>query len=97
MAFLARALRFLFWVVLLTWGLSLLRRFLRQLARPPVRDSDVGTDAAGQKLVRDPVCGMHIAPALALTAQNGPDTLYFCTPECRDKFFRDTKKFAANA
>lgn len=100
MAFLGRVIRFLFWVVVLTWGLSLLRRFLRAVGSGPARrarDIDVPNDAVTQKLVRDPVCGMHIAPSLALIEKNGRETLYFCSAECHDKYLSDTKRFAANA
>ena len=99
MAFLARLLRFLFWVVLLTWGVSLLRRFLSQFGstqpRSP-RDFDVPNDTVTQRLVRDPVCGMHIAPGLALSVKNAGQAVHFCSPECRDKYLQDCNKFAAN-
>lgn len=100
MTFIVRLLRFLFWVVVLTWGLSLLRRFLRAVGSRPAqgsRDLDVPTDAVTQKLVRDPVCGIHIAPSLALTEKSGGETLYFCSAECRDKYLKDSRKSAANA
>lgn len=35
------------------------------------------------KLVRDPVCGMFVVRAKALTAAAGGDTKYFCSEKCR--------------
>jgi YHS domain-containing protein len=100
MTFIARLLRYLFWVVVVTWTVSLLRRLVHQMgaghesANP---DIDVPSDAVSQKLVRDPICGMHIAASLALMAKQGGENVYFCSPECRDKYFEGTGKFAANA
>jgi YHS domain-containing protein len=35
------------------------------------------------KLVRDPVCGVFVVPAKALTAGSGESTKYFCSEKCR--------------
>ena len=35
------------------------------------------------KLVRDPVCGVFVAPTTALTARAGGETAYFCSERCR--------------
>ena len=40
------------------------------------------------KLVRDPVCGMFVAPAHALTAVSGRETAYFCSEKCRQAWQR---------
>ena len=45
-------------------------------------------DAPPVKLVRDPVCGTHVAPRSALTLTSGGTTHYFCSEECRAKFGR---------
>lgn len=58
---------------------------------------DVPNDEVTQKLVRDPVCGMHIAEGLSLPLKQGKETLYFCSTECRDKYLSENQKFAANA
>ena len=34
-------------------------------------------------LVRDPVCGMFVVRAKALTAAAGSETMYFCSDKCR--------------
>lgn len=99
MTFIARVLRFLFWVAVLSWSVSLLRRLVNHMGAqaPSNRDIEVPSDSFSQKLVRDPVCGMHLAPGLALAVKQGGETVHFCSPECRDKYLRDTQKFAANA
>lgn len=100
MTFLARLLRYLFWVAVVSWTVALLRRLVNQMgaAHPDARpnaDVDVPNNAVTQKLVRDPVCGMHIAPGLALQLKQGGEEVYFCSPECRDKYASE-QKFAAN-
>ena len=38
------------------------------------------------RLVRDPVCGMHVSPAASVTLAIGTTTHYFCSEACRDRF-----------
>jgi YHS domain-containing protein len=100
MTFIVRMLRYLFWVVVVTWTLSLLRRLVGQMssgAPQSKRDMDVPSDAVTRKLVRDPVCGMHISEGLALPLGQGADTVFFCSAECREKYLSQTRKHAANA
>ena len=100
MTFIGRILRFLFWVLIVSWSLSLLRRFLGSVLSPGSRSSepiDVPSNAVSRKLVRDPVCGMHIAENLALMEHSGGASVYFCSEGCRNKFLGEPKKFAANA
>ncbi len=40
------------------------------------------------KLVRDPVCGTHVAPRTALSVTADDTTHYFCSEKCRDEFRR---------
>lgn len=101
MEFLVRMLRYLFWVAVVWWAASILRRLVNHMgegagnSRNPYMD--VPNDAVTQKLVRDPVCGMHIAEGLALPLKQGNEVLYFCSAECRDKYLSENRKFAANA
>lgn len=41
---------------------------------------------AGVGLVRDPVCGVYVVPAKALTAGAGRSTKYFCSEKCRTEW-----------
>ena len=99
MAIIVRMLRYLFWVVVVCWTYALLRRLLGQMAAGDRRSRpgmDVPNDAVTQKLVRDPVCGMHVAEGLALPLKQGAETLFFCSAECRDKFLSQRRNIAAN-
>ena len=40
------------------------------------------------RLVRDPVCGTHVAPAASLSLSAGGTTHYFCSEKCRSEFRR---------
>jgi YHS domain-containing protein len=44
------------------------------------------SQAPAVKLVRDPVCGTHVAQRPALSVTAGGTTHYFCSEECRAKF-----------
>jgi len=99
MTFIGRILRFLFWVILVSWSLSLLRRLVNRMGAASTNRNeplDVPKDVVARKLVRDPVCGMHLAENLALAEPSGGQTFYFCSHECRKKFLGESKKFAAN-
>ena len=37
-------------------------------------------------MVRDPVCGMFVAPGSALTSGTGSGTRYFCSEKCRQEY-----------
>ena len=99
-------MRFLILLVVLFWAVGLLlravRRLLRGLLSPPAAGNRPAADqgqntAIARRLVRDPVCGMHIAPGLALSVNDGGEMVHFCSPECRDKYLGGRNKFAANA
>jgi YHS domain-containing protein len=40
----------------------------------------------GVKLVRDPVCGVYVAPSRALVARSAGETAYFCSEKCRTEW-----------
>jgi YHS domain-containing protein len=97
--FLVRILRFLFWLLVLSWTVSTLRRIVARMGQgaAPGGPSLHGTgEAASEKLVRDPVCGMHVAEGLALPLREGTEILHFCSTECRDKYLSQARKFAAH-
>jgi YHS domain-containing protein len=95
MSFFSRVVRFLFWLLVLSWGVKLLRYVLawtmRRATGPPARE---GVDVAGtseavglaRRLVRDPVCGVHVAEVLAIPLREGTATLHFCSIACRDQY-----------
>ena len=104
MAFLARVARFLFWLLVVSWSVWLLRRIfarvLQNAAPAPQHQSEISTGAqtpgAARRLVRDPVCGMHVDETLSIPLREGGELLHFCSIACRDAYAGGTKKFAAN-
>jgi YHS domain-containing protein len=104
MNFLARILRFLFWLLVLSWGVRLLRRVVGGMLRdqtgpaPQTTDGSAGISApaAARRLVRDPVCGMHVDETRSIPLREDGELLHFCSPACRDAYAANTKKFAAN-
>jgi YHS domain-containing protein len=100
MTFIARMLKYLFWFLVVSSTVWMLRRVVGKMAsgaagpQPPV---DVPNNAVGQKLVRDPVCGMHVAEGLALPLKQGSETVHFCSAECRDKYLNGERKLSASA
>ena len=101
----ARVARFLFWLLFVSWSVWLLRQLfgwlLRQVAAqaqpaagaPPPEQ----TSAASRRLVRDPVCGVHVDETLSIPLREGGELLHFCSPACRDAYAVNVRKLAANA
>src|SRR5271169_1494465 len=115
MNFLARIFRFLFWLLILSWSVALLRRALAWMLRgamPAQTEQDAGGAAAGagvgsescdpqsgvaaRRLVRDPICGMHVAEVLAVPLRESGELVHFCSVACRDKYVNSTQRMAAN-
>ncbi|MEQ1353631.1 MAG: hypothetical protein ABLT11_06405 [Candidatus Acidiferrum sp.] len=103
MNFFARIIRFLFWVVIFSWGFRLIGRLLSNWLRnapaqePAELARDPHTPQAARLLVRDPVCGVHLAEVLAIPLRENGEVLHFCSPACRDAYLGSSRKVAANA
>jgi YHS domain-containing protein len=100
MTFLARILRYLFWLLVISWSAAILRRIVGQMViggNQTKQDVDVPNDAVNHKLVRDPVCGLHVAEGLALPLMQGSEVVHFCSAECREKYLSKSQKFSASA
>src|SRR5256884_9714804 len=101
---LARIVRFLFWLLVVSWGFRLLSRIVGVLFRdqnipaPRTADASAGipAPAAARRLVRDPVCGMHVDETLSIPMREGDEILHFCSLACRDAYVVSSKKFAAH-
>jgi len=104
MSFLARVVRFLFWLLVLSWGLRLLRHIVGAMVRknqglaPKSTDSADGipTASTARRLVRDPVCGLHVDETRSIPLREGDELVHFCSPACRDAYAGNVRKFAAN-
>lgn len=42
--------------------------------------------AQGVHMERDPVCGTFVVPDSALSIADGRSRVYFCSPDCRDRY-----------
>lgn len=104
MGFFARIARFLFWLFVASWGIWLLRRLLNRVSQNAMAGSDAQADGAfasrrqvtTRRLVRDPVCGMHIDKTLSIPSREGNERLHFCSIACRDAYRAQVKKLAAS-
>jgi YHS domain-containing protein len=102
MGFFSRLIRFVFWVLIVTWVVKLLGRLMRGGSRQEPAPGASGAAAedqarSGKRLVRDPICGMHMAEELALPMGANGETQYFCSEECRAKYESSILRRAANA
>lgn len=100
MTILARIVRYIFWVLVVSWSVALLRGIVNRMGRGAENSNPIGdaaNETAARKLVRDPVCGMHIAEVLALPLRQEGELVHFCSTECRDKYISATQKIVANA
>jgi hypothetical protein len=109
MSFLFRVLRFLFWLLVLSWAARLLQNLVARMMRraaPPMPPNGVDVAARSEavglarRLVRDPFCGVHVAQVLAIPLRDGGETLHFCSVNCRDEYARrrslQQERLAAN-
>ena len=105
--FLARIFRFLFWLLVVSWSVALLRRVLAWMlpGAMPAAQTDQHVAAAGsaadagvaaRRLVRDPVCGMHVAEVLAVPLRESGELVHFCSLACRDKYVNGRQRMLAN-
>ena len=104
MTFLARFVRFLFWLLVASWALWLVRSFVGWMFRNATtrgqtsRETSTPLDGGplGRRLVRDPICGMHVDETLSIPFRDEGELFHFCSLACRDAYAESTKKFAAN-
>src|ERR1700722_3266702 len=101
MGFFARLIRLVFWVLIVSWVTQILARLFggrNQPATPQANSAGAEQPAIGRKrLVKDPVCGMHLAEELGLPVNANGQTQYFCSPECRANYETGVLPRAANA
>jgi len=103
MNFLARVFRFVFWLVIVSWSVTVLRRIVAWMLRgattngvqPEAAQGTTEMPTTARRLVRDPVCGVHIAEVLAIPLREGGEVVHFCSTACRDQYVGN-RKIAAN-
>ena len=103
--FFSRIMRFLIWLVVLCWTVAMLRRivvwmlrgFMKTLTGQPSAPAAAQQPApSSRRLVRDPVCGVHVTEDRALSLEAGGEIVHFCSVACRDQYVRSNQKFAAH-
>jgi YHS domain-containing protein len=99
MSFLGRILQLLFWVLLVSWAVKLLGRVIggANATRTSRNRAEPEPLAGGKRLVKDPVCGMHMAEELALPLKANGEVLHFCSEDCRAKYEASMVRRAASA
>jgi YHS domain-containing protein len=104
MSFFSRIVRFIFWLLVVSWSVVLLKRAIGWMLRGAAGNPTQGTDELGaaqvsdtiRHLVRDPVCGTHVAEEVAIALREGGELVHFCSPACRDAYAGVAPKLAAN-
>ena len=114
MDFIARVFRFLFWLLVVSWAVALLKKLVGWMVRsatqnaesasqrePEISRNSGGAVGVSRRLVRDPVCGAHVAEVLAIPLRASGELIHFCSVQCRDQYLltnpgADVKKIAAN-
>jgi YHS domain-containing protein len=104
MELISRVLKYLFWLLVVSWSVALLRRVVKWMISGAARmDGGAAAAAPGStpnglagRLARDPVCGMHVAEELAIPLREGRELVHFCSTECRDKYLAMAQRKAAN-
>jgi YHS domain-containing protein len=74
----------------------MLRGFLNSLTRRSDVPANQQPAITSRRLVRDPVCGVHVAEERAIPLRTGDEVVHFCSVECRDQYAGSEQKFAAN-
>jgi len=101
MSFLARVVRFLMWLLVLSWGLRLLRHIVGAMLRknqglaPKSTDSADGIPAASTArrwcAIRCAACTWTKTRSIPL--REGGELVHFCSPACRDAYAGNVRKF----
>jgi len=92
MAFLARILWVLLWLVLATW---LVRRLLSLFASPARKAEHRPEPMTAKPLYRDPWCGTHVSAEISHPLNEAGQTLHFCSAECRERYRASERRAAS--
>jgi YHS domain-containing protein len=91
-AFLARIVQLLFWLVVATW---LVRKLLGALFRTAApKQVDRASPLVPKPLYRDPWCGTYVSAEISHTLEQAGQRLHFCSAECRE-LYRASQRRAA--
>ena len=87
-------LRYIVIALILVFVITLVRAFagvIRQAFLEAAKSGRHGAESQARatqqgELKRDPVCGTFVPAATAVRRTDAGETLYFCSPECRDRY-----------
>src|SRR5260370_21294839 len=100
MGFLAGLIRFVFWFLIVSWVIRRVASLFGGGRQESVRGTGAATTdhlaTSGKRLVKDPVCGMHLAEELALPMSADGETQYCCSDECPATYAKSVLRRAAN-
>lgn len=77
--------RLILWIILIVILVRALMRLTRGFLKAAGYQRQGGSPPS-VGLVRDPVCGVFVAPSQALTAGSGDDARFFCSEKCRSEW-----------
>ncbi|MCU1257167.1 MAG: hypothetical protein JWO80_52 [Bryobacterales bacterium] len=70
----------------ITWVLRLLAGSVQMASAPREQAGSTETLQSAGELQKDPVCGTFVPVASSLKRMVAGHPVYFCSPECRDRF-----------
>ncbi len=95
MAFLARIVRFLLWLIFLSWATWLVRKLFAALFAAPAQKASYPSPLVPNPLYRDPWCGTHVSREISYPLEQAGQVLHFCSAECRDRYQASQRRAAS--
>src|SRR5437870_13849044 len=94
--FLARVARLLLWLIFVSWSVAIVRRLphsmLGDRATGAAPTADAAPAMAGtRRLVRDPLCGAHVAETRSIPVRAEGQLLHFCSTTWRARSAVNTR------
>lgn len=85
-----RLLQFLAFLLLIRYVWRAVQRLLGEVDTKRVDGDSKGGESVvyGGRMIRDPVCGVHIPERSAVTEHRGDRVFHFCSDGCREIFRR---------
>lgn len=83
-------MRFIIFALLCYLLYRLIRGILLSPPKQPGRSKTADGHTVIDEMVVDPVCGVYIPKHEAIPARVQGETVYFCSQECKQKYFQKT-------
>lgn len=82
-------IKYIFYAILFYILYRLIKGIFLAPAKQPGRRERAAGNAVIDEMVIDPVCRVYIPKREAITARVQGETIYFCSQECKEKYFQD--------